>query len=113
MGSEMCIRDSNRSVPTKRRSVLSGMADNDGPTAPMMIANVSNPAPVPRIADFQSRAVPAAKTMVVASTASTAQARNTESARAKLEPLIMVQVFYEMAMSTSSPRASEGELIIG
>ena len=54
-----------------------------------MSARVSSPAATPRNADFQSRAVPAAKTTVTASTASTAQARKTETNKAKLVLLLI------------------------
>ena len=57
-----------------------------GPNARMMIANSAKAVAVPSRADFQPRVIPAAKTMVVASTASTAQARNT--ARKSAKPVI-------------------------
>ena len=62
---------------------LIGSFEIDGPKAPMITASTPMPAPVPSNDDFQSRAVPAANTIVVASTASTAQARNTAINRAK------------------------------
>ncbi|CAB4804861.1 unannotated protein [freshwater metagenome] len=66
------------SAPTKSLKSFIGKRESDGPSKAIIATNVPSPAPVPSKADFQSRAVPAAKTIVVASTASTAHARNTE-----------------------------------
>ena len=61
-----------------------GIFEMAGPKIIMIAAREIKPATTPRKADFQSLAVPAARTIVVASTASTAHARKTEikSARA-------------------------------
>ena len=57
-----------------------------GPIATIITPRTPKPAPVPSKEDFQSRAVPAARTMVVASTASTAHAKKTDMNNAN--PLI-------------------------
>ena len=60
-----------------------GSPDIAGPKIAMIAPNSPSAAPAPRSADFQPRVIPAAKTIVVASTASTAQARNTAKKSAK------------------------------
>ena len=61
---------------TRRRAPV-GIAVSAGPRAATTTARSAMAAAAPYPADLQSRAVPAASTMVVASTASTAEARNT------------------------------------
>ena len=72
-----CTPKTSSSAPTTTRSPRSGICDTAGPSAATMTASSASAAPVPRPAERQSLAVPAASTIVVASTASTAQARNT------------------------------------
>src|SRR5438445_12184486 len=64
------------------------MAETPGPNAATTAARTRRPDPTPVRADRQSRAVPAARTMVVASTASTAQARKTATNSAPEPPVI-------------------------
>jgi hypothetical protein len=77
------------SAPTTRRSACSGSADTAGPSAPTTTASTASAAAVPVSADRQCLVVPAASTMVVASTASTAQARKTATNRAQAPAVIV------------------------
>ena len=61
---------------TRRRGAV-GIVVSAGPRTATTTARSAIAATAPYPADLQSRAVPAARTMVVASTASTAEARNT------------------------------------
>jgi len=61
---------------TRRRASV-GIAVSAGPSAATTTVRTATAATAPYAADLQPRARPAARTMVVASTASTVQARNT------------------------------------
>ena len=66
--------------PTARRSTSIGSDVSAGPSAATITASASAAAATPPSAEDQLRVVPTASTMVSASTASTAQARNTDTA---------------------------------
>src|SRR5690349_16619118 len=74
--------------PTTTRSVLSGSAVNAGPSAAVIAASTIPAAPPPISAERQPRVIPTASTIVSASTASTAQATNTETASPSSWPLM-------------------------
>src|SRR5215831_11116536 len=64
-------------APTTRRSPVSGTRVRAGPTAATMAARTTSAAAIPWNVDRHSRVRPAARTIVSASTASTAQATKT------------------------------------
>src|SRR5215469_16438623 len=72
-----CSPKTRSSAPTTTRRAVIGIASTAGPRIATTTASTASADTVPVPADRQSRAVPAASTMVTASTASTAQARNT------------------------------------
>ncbi len=74
------------------RKPVSGNADTAGPSAATTTPRTASAASVPAPAERQSRAVPAASTIVVASTPSTAQARNTATNSAPAPPVIATRV---------------------
>ncbi len=76
----------NSNPPTATRKTEIDKCEIAGPKIAMMATRVTNPVMTPRSADFQSRAVPTARTMVTASTASTAQAKKTEINKASDAP---------------------------
>src|SRR5215831_10330711 len=69
-------------APTTRRSPVSGTRVRAGPTAATMAARTTSAAAIPWNVDRHSRVRPAARTIVSASTASTAQATKTVRTRA-------------------------------
>jgi hypothetical protein len=77
---------SNR-PPTRRRRTPIGKAVSAGPRPAITAASTREATAVPESAERQLRVLPTAKTIVNASTASTALARKTEIARLASAPL--------------------------
>jgi len=75
--------------PTITLSTPIGREVSVGPSAATIAASASVAAPTPLSADDQLRVAPTARTMVNASTASTAQARNTDSTSPISAPLML------------------------
>src|SRR5581483_4226617 len=74
-----CRPKTSSRPPTTRRSPASGIAVTAGPSSATTPASDASPTATPVRAERQSRLVPAASTIVSASTASTAQARKTDT----------------------------------
>ncbi len=81
-----CSPNTSSSPPTTTRSALIGTAVRAGPSAATITARASVAAATPVSDQRQLRVMPTASTIVSASTASTAQARNTETARPSSGP---------------------------
>ncbi len=71
-----CSPKISNSPPTTTRSASIGMVAIAGPSAPTMTARAPSAAATPHAADRQLRVTPTARTIVNASTISTAEARN-------------------------------------
>ena len=84
-----CRPKINNMPPTITRSTPIGREVMAGPSAATITASASAAAPAPPIAEDQLRVLPTASTIVSASTASTAQARNTETASPISAPLML------------------------
>ena len=72
-----CNPKTTSNPPTTSRKTVNGIKVNAGPRTATTTASTMIPETTPLIAERQSQPVPAASTMVNASTASTTQARNT------------------------------------
>ena len=84
-----CRPKINSRPPTSTRSTSIGSEVIAGPSAATITASASTAAPTPLIAEDQLRVLPTASTIVSASTASTVQARNTDSASPSSAPLML------------------------
>jgi hypothetical protein len=79
-----CNPTINSRPPTTSRSAGKGTSVRAGPSAATITTSTATPPTTPAIAERQSRLVPAASTIVSASTASTRQAKNTATNNAPL-----------------------------
>src|SRR5947209_8194805 len=79
-----CSPNTSRTVPTTRRSESIGRFARAGPRPATMTANPPTAAATPHPADRQPRVTPTARTMVKASTISTADAKNAAATRRTL-----------------------------
>src|SRR6202000_147059 len=84
-----CRPNTSSSPPTTTRRTPIGIEPTAGPSAAPTTESATPPAPTPYTPERQLRVVPTASTIVSASTASTVQARNTETASAHWDPDIV------------------------